>query len=99
MRFLPFFHGRRWKSWGEKRSGTCDALGPAPRSAVLLRAQCSCSCVPHALPPGAGSKRREAGGTDNPRFLASHALLCRRLAGGAVLVWGPDISVKPKRFP
>ena len=67
---------------GEKRNGAGVALGPAPPSAVLLRARPFLFWAPRALPSGSGPDRRGDAGTDRPRSRAPHALLCRRLCGG-----------------
>ncbi len=72
----------------EKRSGAGVALGPAPPSAALLRARPFSFWAPQARPDDSGSDRRSAAGTDIPRSRAPHALLCRCLCGGAVLVRG-----------
>lgn len=85
QRFLPISCARRGRGRGEKRSGAGDALGPAPPPTALLRARHSCRWAPRAFPAGAGSDWRGAGGTDNPRSLAPHAVLGRRLSGGAVV--------------
>lgn len=73
---------------GEKRSGAGVALGPAPPSAALLRARPFLFWAPQAHPNDSGSDRRSGAGTDIPRSRAPHALLCRCLCGGAVLVRG-----------
>lgn len=74
----PFFMLAGRGAPGDAERGFGRALSRASGDA-LLRARLFCSGPRAHLRTGGGSDQREAGGSDRPRSLVSHMVLCRRL--------------------